>query len=109
MNNTEPYDIYFQREFESHDNTGNIARARLIVYKPQAKEVNRWQCDVQIIGIGHEQIRTVSGLDKLDSVIHGLRMAHTLLLYFAKQENKKLTWLGMDDLGLIPPPNDTEI
>jgi hypothetical protein len=99
MDAIEPDDVCIEREFESHDAAGTVQRVRLIVTKPEYIAEHRWRCHAQITGIGHEKVRTVHGVDSLDALIMGLRMAQALLAYFAKHEQKRITWLNGDDLG----------
>jgi hypothetical protein len=93
-------EVFVEREFETHDVAGNVTPVILRVGKPQKNAPNDWQCAFQIIGIGDEKILFGSGVDSLHALFLALQLADALLKYFARHEQKRITWLNRDDLGL---------
>jgi hypothetical protein len=100
MDIIEPENVFAERVFKTHDEYGNSGEVRLIVGKPVMIDTYRWRCLFQVKGIGHEKIRNVDGMDALDALLSSLRLADAFLEFISKQEQKKLTWLDGDDLGL---------
>jgi len=92
-------EVFLERKFELYDTAGKVTNVTLRVGKPQQKAVYDWSCPFQIVGIGDEKIQIGSGVDSLHALLLGLQLAQTLLKYFARQEQKKITWLNSDDLG----------
>jgi uncharacterized protein DUF6968 len=99
MDELQDYEVFAEREFHSHNTAGEETQVILRIGKPQIKAHGVWYCPVQIIGIGDEKIEAIAGADSLQALLLGLQLGPTLLRYFAKSEQKKITWLGQDDLG----------
>jgi hypothetical protein len=97
-------EIMLEREFEAHDADGNVGRVILRVGKPQLKAKTnsqlRWYCPHQIVGIGSEGVHAIPGMDAMDALLTSLRLAHNFLKHYAHTEDKKITWLGEEHLGL---------
>jgi len=102
----QPEKVFAERIFVSQDKAGIKAEIKLVLGSPELIDTDRWRCSFQIMGIGHEKIRSADGVDTLDALLMGLRMANTLLEYFSKQESKTITWLGENNLGLFGSEND---
>ena len=90
--------IFIERKFELHNASGEVSHVRLCMGEPQQK-ADDWSCQFQIMGIGDETIQASFGIDSLHSFLIGLKLAHALLKYLARYEQKKITWLNNDDLG----------
>jgi hypothetical protein len=102
MNAFQSIDVLFERQFECHDSLGNVYEVKLVMSKAEEIEPYVWRCGFKIVGIGHEEIRIVDGVDAIDALLRSLRMAHALLVHFAKEELKEIAWYDRDDLGLPP-------
>ncbi len=99
-------DTILEREFQAVDADGNQSIIKLRVGLPylsdDTTEIEWWRCDYQITGIGSEKVRCAHGIDALDALLMCIRLADVFMRNY--QKTKTITWLGEEDLGLIPPP-----
>jgi hypothetical protein len=100
MRNVQLGEIIAERKFKSLDKFSQSQDIVLRVGKPQQLNVRRWVCPFQFTGIGTAEIIVgPSGVDSLHALVKVLGMAQVLLIRFAKDEQKTITWLGKEELG----------
>ena len=59
-----------------------------------------WECRY-ILSLPDQTIdRTMFGIDSLQAMLIAMKTAKTLLTNYVNSNKLKITWLGMDDLGL---------
>jgi hypothetical protein len=96
-------EVILERDFQTRDADGNTSAVKLRIGKPHFEEAMRgWNCVRQIIGLGDEKVRPGYGVDSIQALLETLKMAEAELRVMAKHEHKQITWLGGDDLGMIP-------
>jgi hypothetical protein len=101
-------EVIVEREFESKDSEGNTEKIKLRLGKPYfdatSTHVSKWRCPFQLVGIGQdEKIKDFAGIDGLDAMFNTLIVAEEHIQSFGRRHNKKITWLGGEELGLHPP------
>ncbi|MBI1281072.1 MAG: hypothetical protein GC179_23300 [Anaerolineaceae bacterium] len=95
-------EVVLEREFETTDSDGNIGLVKLLIGKAyrDTEPPFPWCSPFQIIGVGDEKVRGVWGFDSIQALTDSLPVIKAYLRVFAKDQQKTITWLGMDDLGL---------
>lgn len=99
-------EVILEREFEALKSDGRSSRVLVKIAKPTFNPKDDWECRFQIIGIGNEKIRHTAGVDSLHALLFTIGMIEELIHYWERVEKTKITWLGMDDLGLKTPDGD---
>ena len=92
-------EVIAEREFNVHDNAGEVKSAVFRIGKPQRQSSHSWYCPVQIIGLGDEKVDTGVGIDSLAALLSALYIAPALIQSIATVEQKRITFLEQDNLG----------
>jgi hypothetical protein len=104
--------IVARREFELRDG-GKVVLEVGLPYP--VDDGGTYFCPYRIIGLGNERVRRAGGVDSVQALYLGLKMAATDLYASDQSRGKELTWCGQLNLGLpvpeaiadiVPPENE---
>jgi hypothetical protein len=91
------FPISAERVFEMVEK-GQRVELRLQLGTPRSTGEN-FLCSVQILGIQGDKVFEIVGEDSLQALQLAVKFAGTLL-QAEQEQGSKITWLGVDDLGL---------
>jgi len=88
---------YCRETIKFGERFGAEQRVRVIIGLPiQSQDKVDYSCQVQILGLGDEQIRSIYGLDSMQALQLALRFLSEQLADY----RKNLRWVGNEDIGL---------
>lgn len=91
----------FQRKFEfSNEDGAKPGLIRLCIQAPYENPENDFECHYSIEFPENMMEGKIIGIDELQALLLTIKHAKLLLETFAIKKKLKLTWLGMENLGL---------
>jgi hypothetical protein len=90
------------RELRFRTRSGNLVDVTVLVGEAVADSTapnGTWFCPFQIVGIGHELVRAIFGIDGFQALVLALHMIPTELRSIAREESGSFPD-GDEDLGL---------
>jgi hypothetical protein len=92
-----PEDIVAERFLAFQDDSTEAKEVRIILGKPvESHGKAEYACQVQIVGLSDEKVRTIYGVDSIQALQLALKFASQML----ENYRPKLRWLGNEDIGL---------
>jgi hypothetical protein len=86
-----------ERRLTLRNGSPNPKEVRVIVGKPtESDDKQDYYCQVQILGLGDEKIRSIYGLDSMQALQLAVRFISAQL----DKHRKYLRWLNNEDIGL---------
>ncbi len=109
METIAPSHVVAERQLHLRGEDPALAQVRVLLGRPSHRaDFDDYRCQLQIVGLGDEKIRSAFGVDPLQA----LQLAQVLVgaqLYSSREyEQGRLYWLeaGNRDLGFPPPGDD---
>ena len=93
-------DVIATRTLQIADDAGQPSRdVRIVLGRPLEESSGEWCCPYQIVGLGDEVIRRVSGLDAIQSLQSAMLVIGGYLDGTEQAEQGRLLWAGERNLG----------
>jgi hypothetical protein len=101
-------EIIAERVLTLLQDNGNATQVFVRLGKPQASsEGDEYYCPFQVVGIGDEKVRQISGIDAFQALQLTLRVISFKLHHYRKQSKVVLyCWERGDDMGFPEDPQD---
>jgi hypothetical protein len=88
--------IIAERSLVFRDGSTESREVRILLAKPESHGKTEYSCQVQIVGLGDEKVRTIYGVDS----IHAMQLALKFASQMLENYRHELSWLGNEDIGV---------